>query len=145
MPPTSRIGPTMYLADSDNSDKVYFTGANAPVQIPKPKKKYGVDLDVMREGAAGPGFRTAQLTGTHVGWEDYEFSVTLLTSAQVTELERKYNLHPADSMILSFDDGATGYVVVWQQDGLQGRYWDTNWTREGAEIKLHVLQEADLP
>lgn len=144
MPPSSRVGPTsFYLADADLSNKVYFTGQNAPALIPKPRKSYGVELDVMREGSDGPGYRVAQLTGTQVGWEDYEFTVLLLTSAQVTELERKYNLQPPEEMVLTLD-GVTGYTVVWQRDGLQGQYWDSNWTREGATIKLHVLQEADL-
>ena len=140
---TRKLGPTgLYLADSDGTHKVYFTESATPNPIPKPTMEYGVELETMREGSGGPGFRTAQLTGTQTGWEDCEFSVLLLDAAQVTELDRKWRMQPPQEMLLSFDNGGTEYIVVFQKKGLQGKYWTTDWTREGADIKLHVLQEA---
>ena len=135
----SRFGPTIIIADLDGSNTVTLTGTSAPYPVPRLQAQYGVELGIMRPGAAGAGIRTAQIAGRDTSHFDLELQVAYLTSDMVSKLESKYYATPAVAIKVTLNGGTTWYRAVFAQQGLVLENWTQNYTKQGGTIRLHIL------
>ena len=129
------------IADLNGGNAINLHNVNGPVPVPVPTANYDVQLQQMRQGSGGPGYRAAQLLGAVRHNTDWELSCEYVTPSILADLETKYFRQPAQPVKITNDNGLNWYVVVFQPGGLVARYND--WTTERIQVtlKFHTMRK----
>lgn len=128
------------ITDRDESNAVDLHEVNGPVPIPLPVSNYEVQLSQMRQGASGVGARAILLGGTNESHTDWEMSCEYITPDQLAALNLKYYRQPAEPVRLTNDGGATWYLVVFANQGLQPRANDWTPERIAVQLRFHTVR-----
>lgn len=135
---SNRQGPEILFSDINGDNQITTIRSNAPYPIPRPQSDYGVELATMQPGEDGPGFRTFQLTGNDVSYQDVEFQFKLLTPDQFDWFDSRFNASTPAPFRFSMDGGSSWKSAVYQQKGWEPRNWTSNWEKSGGAVRLHV-------
>lgn len=128
------------IAEESGANEVSLYRTTAPYPIPRPQAEYGVEVEEMRRGTGGAGFRLAMLAGASLERADLEMVVAYVTSAQITSLEAKYFADPPAPVKVSLDDGDTWYLAVWQKNGYVPGNWESDHNRQQVTLRFHFLK-----